>query len=98
MIKDDKRGEKTMKDAKKTTTILVRRGLGEAKYYACDEGGNPIMGFNKLSDVRKRWEKEIQWGYVKLVRELDKTPDMKIINETIKSLHGILRAYTRKKD
>lgn len=86
-----------MKDAKKTTTILVRRGLGEAKYYACDEGGNPIMGFNKLSDVRKRWEKEIQWGYVKLVRELDKTPDTKRIDEIINALHGILRAYTQKK-
>lgn len=54
------------------TIVRVRRGINGIKYCACDKNGNPIRGFNKLSDVRKHWEKEIQWGYVELVRELEK--------------------------
>lgn len=47
----------------------------------------------KLSDIRKHWEKEIRWGYVKLVRELDKKPNLEHLNGTIKALEAILRAY-----
>lgn len=84
-----------MKDEK--TIIRVRRGInGRTKYCACDKNGNPIRGFNKLSDVRKHWQKEIKWGYVELARELDKTPDMEAVNETIKCLEAILRAYAKK--
>lgn len=54
------------------TIIRIRRGINGAKYCACDKNGNQIMGFNKLSDIRKHWQKEIKWGYVELVRELDK--------------------------
>lgn len=82
---------------KQKTIIRVRRGLsGGAKYCACDKNGNPIMGFDKLSDARKHWQKEIRWGYVELVRELDKAPDMETANETIKCLEIILRSYAKK--
>lgn len=65
----------------KKTIIRVRRGINGIKYCACDKNGKPIKGFNKLSDVRKHWLKEIKWGYVELVRELDKTPDIEAIND-----------------
>lgn len=78
------------------TIIRIRRGLNGAKYCACDKNGSPIMGFNKLSDVRKYWQKEIKWGYVELVRELDKTPDMKTLNETKAMLEAILKSYAKK--
>ena len=83
-----------MEDEK--TIIHVRRGIGDARYCACDDAGNPIRGFNKLGDIRKQWEKEIRWGYVKLVRELDKTPNMTAINETRKYLRVILKSYGEK--
>lgn len=75
------------------TIIRVRRGLSGARYCACDKNGSPIGSFNKLSDIRKHWQKEIKWGYVELVRELDKTPDMEAVKSTIKCLETILRAY-----
>lgn len=81
---------------KEITVIRIRRGHGKARYCACDEYGSPIMGFPKLSDARKRWEKEIKWGQVKLIRELDKTPNLEIINETIDAIDKILKAYARK--
>lgn len=82
---------------KEKTIIRVRRGLSsDAKYCACDKSGNPIRGFNKLSDIRKHWQKEIQWGCVELIRELDKTPDMEAVNETHRMLETILRAYAKK--
>lgn len=76
------------------TIIIVRRSI-KTRYCACDNAGNPIQGFNKLSDVRKHWQKEIKWGYVELVRELDKMPDMETVNETQKMLETILRAYAK---
>lgn len=78
---------------KEKTIIRIRRGLNGIKYCACNKNGSPIWGFNKLSDIRKNWQKEIKWGHVELVRELDKTPDMETINETVKCLETILRAY-----
>lgn len=80
----------------KKTIIRVRRGIGNTKYCACDNAGNPIRGFNKLSDIRKHWQKEIKWGYVELVRELDKTPDMEALDSIIKSLDTILKSYAKK--
>lgn len=78
----------------KKNIIKVRRGLpGRARYCACDNLGNPIRGFNKLSDIRKHWKKEIQWGSVELVRELDKTPDRSTVNDAIKCLNTILESY-----
>lgn len=81
----------------KKTIIRVRRGIGDARYCACDDKGNPIRGFNKLSDVRQHWIKEIKWGYVELIRELDKTPDMTTVNDISKMLKTILTAYAKKK-
>lgn len=81
------RKDKAMREI---TIIRIRRGHGDTRYCACDDHGNPIQGFHKLSDIRKHWEKEIRWGYVKLVRELDKTPDLETLNRTIKSLEKIL--------
>lgn len=79
----------------KKTIIRVRRGT-KTRYCACDNAGNPIRGFNKLSDIRKYWQKEIKWGYVELVRELDKTPDTQAANETKRMPETILRAYAKK--
>ncbi len=80
------------------TIICVRRGINGTKYCACDKNGNPIRGFDKLSDVRKHWQKEIHWGYVELVRELNKFPDTKTINSTIKCLEKILTSHAKKAD
>lgn len=76
------------------TIIRVRRGI-KTKYCACDNAGNPIRGFNKLSDIRKHWKKEIKWGYVELIRELDKTPNMTTLNETKRMLETILKLYAK---
>lgn len=78
-----------------TAIIRVRRGHGKARYCACDNDGNPIRGFNKLSDIRKRWEKEIKWGHVKLVRELDKKPNLETRNETIKIIQTALATSSK---
>lgn len=77
------------------TIIRVRRGTGKTRYCACDNAGNPIQGFDKLSDIRKHWQKEIEWGYAELVRELDKAPDMEAVNETKRMIEAILRSYAK---
>ncbi len=85
-------------DGRTKTIILVRRGIpgGTAKYCACHDDGMTIMGFMKLSDVRKRWQKEIRWGYVRLVRELDKTPNLEPINDLRETVHKLLLEMTRR--
>lgn len=77
------------------TIILVRRGTNGFRYSACDSNGYFIGNFEKLGNVRKHWEKEIQWGQVKLIRELDKQPDMSKIEATKKAIDKILRSYGR---
>lgn len=79
------------------TIIRVRRGINGFKYSACDKDGNFLGNFEKLSDVRKHWIKEIKWGQVVIVRELDKVPDMTKIDSTIKTLDRILKEYGRRK-
>lgn len=86
-----------MAENRKKTVIRLRRGTpGQARYVACDDGGNPIKGFNKISEARQNWRKEIQWGCVELVRELDQFPDMDTVNKTIAAIDGILKAYARR--
>lgn len=93
------RDEGRKKDMEREKNIIcVRRGINGTKYCACDKNGNPIRGFDKLSDVRKHWQKEINWGYVELVRELNKFPDTKAINSTIKCLEKILTSNAKKAD
>ncbi len=77
------------------TTIRIRRGNGNVKYVACENNGTPIKGFERLSDIRKHWEQEIKLGHVKLVRGLDRKPDLKRINHTRKCLKAILEIYAR---
>jgi hypothetical protein len=79
------------------TIIRIRRGHGKARYCACDDKGNPIKGFNRLSDIRKFYLAPIKAGRFKLVRELDQEPDMTDVNETIKMLNAILESQTNKK-
>ncbi len=79
------------------TIIRIRRGDGNVRYVACENDGTPIKGFEKLSDIRKHWQRDIQLGYVKLVRELDRKPDLKRINHTTKCLKAILEIYARNK-
>lgn len=81
---------------KQPTIIKVRRGLNGFKYSACDKNGYFIGNFAKLADVRRHWHKEIKWGYVILVRELDQMPDMSRIEATKAAIEAILKAYSRK--
>lgn len=83
---------------REVTIIRIRRGIPErAKYCACSDDGTPIKGFDRLSQARKYWEKEIKWGRVQFVRELDKKPNMEKVNRTIGAIEGLLRAYGRQK-
>lgn len=75
------------------TLIRVRRGINGYRYAACDEKGYFIRNFEKLSDIRKHWKMEIQWGQVQLIRELDKQPDLSMLEATKKMLEGILSNY-----
>lgn len=85
-------------EERKPTIIRIRRGIpGRAKYCACSDDGTPIRGFDRLSQVRKYWEKEIKWGYVQLVRELDKEPNMEKVNKTIKAIEILLKANGQQK-
>ncbi len=77
------------------TIIRIRRGDGKVRYVACENDGIPIKGFHKLSDIRKYWKQEIKLGYVELVRELDRKPNLEHTKYTIKCLNAILKAYTR---
>lgn len=60
----------------KPIIIKVRRGINGFRYSACNANGYFIGNFKKLSDVRKHWLREIKWGQVELIRELDQIPDM----------------------
>ena len=79
----------------KVTIIRIRRGINGFRYSACDNNGFFICNFDKLSDARKRWAIEIKWGQVKLIRELDKQPDMSKIEATKAVLEGILQSYSK---
>lgn len=81
---------------KEKTVIKVRRGINGFKYSACDAQGNFLGNFAKLTDVRRHWLREIKWGQVILVRELDQMPDMSRIEATKKHIEIILRAYAKK--
>ena len=81
---------------KEKTVIKVRRGLNGFKYSACDAQGNFIGNFEKLADVRRHWLREIKWGQVVLVRELDQMPDMSQIEAAKASIENILKEYARR--
>ena len=82
---------------KEKTVIKVRRGINGFKYSACDAKGNFIGNFAKLADVRRHWLREIKWGQVILVRELDQMPDISKIEATKKHIESILRIYARRR-
>ena len=44
------------------TTIRIRREDGKVRYIACENDGTPIKGFERLSDIRKHWHRDIQLG------------------------------------
>lgn len=79
------------------TIIKIRKGINGFKYSACDKSGYFLCNFKKLADVRNHWKKEIKLGYVVLVRELDKMPDMRKIEATKKAIDHILIEYGRTK-
>ena len=80
---------------KEKTIIKIRKGCNGFKYSACDQRGNFLHNFKKLSDVRRYWQKEIEWGQVELVRELDQMPDFTAINQAKNTIESILRSYKR---
>lgn len=82
----------------KITIIRIRRGINGFRYSACDNDGFFICNFDRLSDARKRWAMEIKWGQVKLIRELDKQPDMSMINATKEILEKILQSYKKEQN
>lgn len=73
------------------TIIKIRKGCNGFKYSACDQQGNFLRNFRKLSDVRKHWKNEIKWGQVELVRELDKEPDFTTIRDTARIIGELLK-------
>ena len=73
------------------TIIKIRKGCNGFKYSACDQHGNFLRNFRKLSDVRKHWKNEIKWGQVELVRELDKAPDFTAIRDTARIIGKLLK-------
>ena len=73
------------------TIIKIRKGCNGFKYSACDQHGNFLRNFRKLSDVRKHWKNEIKWGQVELVRELDKEPDFTVIRNTARIIGKLLK-------
>ena len=77
------------------TTIRIRRGDGNVRYVACENDGTPIKGFERLSDIRKHWQRDIQLGYVELVREFDRKPDLERTRHTIQCLNAILKRYAK---
>ena len=77
------------------TIIRIRRGDGKVRYVACENDGTPIKGFQRLSDIRKHWEQQIKLGYVELVRELDRKPDLERTRHTIQCLRAILKGYAK---
>ena len=79
----------------KQTIIRVRRGMNGFKYAACDNCGHFIGNFRKLSDVRKHWNYEIKHGYIVLIRELDKLPDMSKWEEEKKALNNLAQLYAK---
>ena len=79
------------------TIIKVRRGINGFRYSACDANGYFIGNFKKLSDVRRHWLREIKWGQVELIRELDQMPDMSKIEATQRNIEILLKAYARRK-
>ena len=79
------------------TIIKVRRGINGFRYSACDANGYFIGNFKKLSDVRRHWLREIKWGQVELIRELDQMPDMSKIEATQRNIEILLKAYARRR-
>lgn len=79
------------------TVIKVRRGINGFKYSACDENGYFIGNFNRLSEIRNHWRREIGWGKVVLVRELDRQPDMAKIEAAKKAIDAILKGYAEER-
>lgn len=80
------------------TIIKVRRVINGFRYSACDNNGYFIGNFQKLSDIRRHWKLEIQWGQVQLIRELDKQPDMSQIEAAKKAIDKILISYGRRSE
>ena len=78
------------------TIIRIRRGINGFPYAACDDAGYFIRNFSRLGDARKHWEMEIRRGQVKLIRELDKQPDMAKHNATLRAIDSILKSYAKK--
>ena len=81
---------------KEKTIIRVRKGCNGFKYSACDQHGNFLRNFKKLSDVRQHWKNEIKWDQVELVRELDRAPDFTAINQAKNTIESILISYRSK--
>lgn len=82
--------------SKQPTIIKVRRGMNGFRYSACDANGYFIGNFRKLSDVRKHWLREIKWGQVQLIREIDQMPDMSKLEETKVNIEKLLKALVKK--
>ena len=82
--------------SKQPTIIKVRRGMNGFRYSACDANGYFIGNFRKLSDVRKHWLREIKWGQVQLIREIDQMPDMSKLEETKVNIEKLLKELVKK--
>lgn len=76
--------------------IRIRKGLNGFKYSACDNNGNFLGNFSKLSEIQQHWKLEIKRGQIVLVRELDQVPDVSTVEETQRIIKRILKSYCKK--
>lgn len=74
------------------TIIRIRKGINGFKYSACDQEGYFIGNFKTLADIRRYWKIDIKYKNILLIKELDKMPDLSIINEESRIIDKILNS------
>ena len=85
--------QKIRKNATSASVIRIRRGVCGHRYSACDDSGRFLGNFDRLSEARQHWRWEIRHGFVRLVRELDKEPDISALDAAQKAVQAVLRLY-----
>ena len=74
-------GETLERHRKILSNLADRMGITVSAWYQEVVSGETKAGVRLRVDLKdKRWAMEIKWGQVKLIRELDKQPDMSRIN------------------
>lgn len=88
--------QKIRKNATSASVIRIRRGVCGHRYSACDDSGRFLGNFDRLSEARRHWHWEIRHGLVRLVRELDKEPDMSALDAAQVAVEDVLKLFERR--